>query len=86
MEPYQVHLDDWTVGLCATDDGRLTFKVTNIQEKDYLTRLVGEVRFHRHYVGSMCAGLLYPSPFTATGAPYRRARTKEEILSAQGCG
>lgn len=86
MEPYQVHLGDWTVGLCDTDDGRLTFTVTNSQEKDYLTRLVGEVRLQRHYLGAMCAGNLHPSPFELGDAPYRRRRTKEEILAAQGCG
>ena len=64
MTPYRVHLDDWTVALYATDDGRLTFTVSNRSEpENYLTRIVGDVRMRRYYVGQMCAGELKPSPF-----------------------
>ena len=38
MTPYQVHLDAWTLAMYATDDGRLTFTVSNSEEGDhYLT-------------------------------------------------
>ena len=64
MEPYQVHLNDWTIAMWATDDGRLTFTVTNSEQpEDRLAQLVGEVRLRRHYLGAMCAGDLHPSPF-----------------------
>jgi len=64
MIPYQVHLDDWTVGMYATDDGRLTFTVTNSSDPgNYLTKIVGDVRLRRYYIGEMCAGELHPSPF-----------------------
>ena len=64
MIPYEVHLDDWTVALYATDDGRLTFTVTNSSDpKDYLTRVVGEVRLRRYYIGQQCAGKLHATPF-----------------------
>ena len=33
MEPYKVHLDDWTVAMYACDDGRLTFTVSNREGK-----------------------------------------------------
>ena len=66
MEPYQVHLDDWTVAMYACDDGRLTFTVSNNEEGDhYLTRVVGNVKLRRYYIGDMCAGELHPSPFPA---------------------
>ena len=96
MTPYRVHLDNWTVGLYATDDGRLTLTVTNSFEKDTLTRLVGEIRLRRHYIGSMCAGTLRPTPFRNTHEPYKtaptrqqiiaRTSTKEAILAAEGAG
>ena len=64
MIPYQVHLDDWTVGMYATDDGRLTFTVTNSSDPgNYMTKIVGDVRLRRYYIGEMCAGELHPSPF-----------------------
>lgn len=64
MNPYQVHLDDWTVALYSSDDGRLTFTVTNSSDPgDYLTRVVGDVRLRRYYIGQQCAGVLYPTPF-----------------------
>ena len=64
MIPYKVHLDDWTVAMYASDDGRLTFTVTNSSDPgDYLTRVVGEVRLRRYYIGRQCAGKLHPSPF-----------------------
>lgn len=96
MIPYRVHLDNWTVGLYATDDGRLTLTVTNSSEDDALTRLVGEIRLRRHYIGSMCAGMLHRSPFTDTSEPYKAVPThqqivtrngvKESILAAEGAG
>jgi len=64
MEPYQVHLDDWTVALYASDAGRLTFTVTNSSDPgNYLTKIVGDVRLRRYYIGQMCAGELHASPF-----------------------
>ena len=64
MTPYQVHLDDWTVAMYAFDDGRLTFTVSNSSDPgDYLTRVVGEVRLRRYYIGQQCAGELHPTPF-----------------------
>ena len=64
MEPYIVHLDDWNVAMYPTDDGRLTFSITNDQnDEDRLMRIIGEVRLRRHYIGSVCAGELYPTPF-----------------------
>ena len=64
MEPYRVTLDDWTLAMYSTDDGRLTFTVTNNSEPaSYLTRVVGDVRLRRYYIGEMCAGELRPSPF-----------------------
>ena len=63
MEPYRVNLDDWTVALYSTDGG-LTFTVTNNSEpKNYMTRVVGDVRLRRYYIGERCAGELRPSPF-----------------------
>ena len=93
MEPYRVHLNDWTVAMYATDDGRLTFTVTNQNEPtDRLVQLIGEVRLRRHYIGSMCAGTLRPTPFIASVAPYvdpptiSQIRTKEAVLAAEGAG
>jgi len=64
MEPYIVHLDDWNVAMYSTDDGRLTFSITNDKkDKDRLTQVIGEVRLRRHYIGSVCAGELHPTPF-----------------------
>ena len=64
MEPYIVHLDDWNVAMFPTDDGRLTFSITNEKsDADRLMRIVGEVRLRRHYIGSVCAGELHPTPF-----------------------
>ena len=64
MIPYQVHLDDWTIGMYATDNGRLTFTVTNNSDPgNYMTKIVGDVRLRRYYIGEMCAGELHPSPF-----------------------
>lgn len=92
MEPYKVHLDNWTVAMYATDDGRLTFTVSNGEEgKHYLTRVVGNVKLRRYYIGEMCAGELRPSPFPT----YRDGRivpekqkdkpmTKEAILAKEG--
>jgi len=63
MTPYRVHLDDWTVALYSTDGG-LTVTVTNNSEPaSYLTRVVGDVRLRRYYIGQQCAGELRPSPF-----------------------
>ena len=64
MEPYIVHLDDWNVAMYSTDDGRLTFTVTNDNNgDDRLTQIIGQVKLRRHYIGSMCAGELHPTPF-----------------------
>lgn len=85
MTPYQVHLDDWTVCLYSTDDGRLTFTVTNASDSEtYMTRVVGEVRLRRYYIGQMCAGELHPTPFPTLrdGKP----ASKEDILAKQGAG
>ena len=85
MIPYQVHLDDWTVSLYPTDDGRLTFTVSNSSEsEDTLTRIVGEVRLRRYYLGSVCAGELHPSPWPTLkeGMPM----SKEALLAAEGAG
>tara|TARA_R100001086_G_scaffold127112_1_gene65752 strand:+ start:361 stop:618 length:258 start_codon:yes stop_codon:yes gene_type:complete len=85
MIPYQVHLDDWTVCLYSTDDGRLTFTVTNENDpENYMTRMVGDVRLRRYYIGQMCAGELHPSPFPT----YRDAKpvSKETLLAAEGAG
>jgi hypothetical protein len=81
MTPYRVHLDAWTVGLYSTDDGRLTLTVTNSHEEDALTRLVGEIRLQRHYIGSMCAGTLRPSPFRNTHESYKTAPTRQQIIA-----
>lgn len=85
MIPYKVYLDDWSVALYATDDGRLTFTVSNNSEpENYMTRVVGEVRLRRYYIGQMCAGELRASPFPT----YRDATplSKEAILAKQGAG
>jgi len=91
MAPYQVHLDNWTLAMYATDDGRLTFTVTNSSDPDhYMTKIVGEVRMRRYYLGQQCAGELHPSPWPT----YRDGRavskdkpiTKEAILARQGAG
>jgi|TARA_R110000824_G_scaffold70586_2_gene180986 hypothetical protein len=63
MIPYKIHLDDWTVAMYATDGG-LTFTVTNSSEpENYMTRVVGDVRLRRYYIGRQCAGELHPSPW-----------------------
>ena len=85
MIPYQVHLDEWTVGMYATDDGRLTFTVTHASDTaDYMTRVVGEVRLRRYYIGQQCAGELHPTPFPT----YRDGKpvSKESVLAAEGAG
>ena len=85
MEPYRVPLDAWTLAMYSTDDGRLTFTVTNNSEPaSYLTRIVGDVRLRRYYIGEMCAGELRPSPFPT----YRDGKpaSKEAILAAEGAG
>ena len=89
MIPYKVHLDDWTVAMYASDNGRLTFTVTNSSDtREYLTRVVGEVRLRRYYIGQMCAGELRPSPFPT----FRDAKvslqemSKEALLAAEGAG
>ena len=85
MIPYEIHLDDWTVALYATDDGRLTFTVTNSNDpKDYLTRVVGEVRLRRYYIGQQCAGELHATPFPT----YQDAKhvSKEALMAAEGAG
>jgi hypothetical protein len=88
MIPYKVHLDDWTVAMYATDGG-LTFTVTNSGDTgEYLTRVVGDVRLRRYYIGQMCAGELRPSPFPT----FRDAKvslqemSKEALLAAEGAG
>ena len=92
MEPYKVHLDDWTVSMYATDSGRLTFTVSNEKEPDnYMTRVVGDVRLRRYYIGQMCAGKLQPSPFPTYrdghALPKKdKPMTKEAILAKQGAG
>lgn len=79
MTPYRIHLDNWTVALYSTDDGRLTFTVTNHEESsNRLMQLRGEVRLQRLYLGSMCAGDLAPSPFPSL--------TKDQLLAKQGSG
>ena len=80
MEPYIVHLDDWNVAMFPTDDGRLTFTVTNKKnDEDRLTQIIGEVRLRRHYIGSVCAGDLHPTPFdmSLTGE-YESPRNKRK--------
>ena len=84
MTPYRVHLDEWTVALYSTDGG-LTLTVTNSSEPaSYLTRIVGDVRLRRYYLGSVCAGELHPSPWPT----YRDGKpaSKEAILAAEGAG
>ena len=85
MIPYQVHLDNWTVSLYPSDDGRLTFTVTNNGDPgDYLTAVVGDVRLRRYYIGRQCAGELHPSPWPTLkeGIP----TSKEALLAAEGAG
>ena len=85
MEPYRVTLDDWTLAMYSTDDGRLTFTVTNSSDPDdYMTKIVGEVRMRRYYLGQQCAGELHPSPWPT----YRDGKpaSKESILAAEGAG
>ena len=82
MEPYIVHLDDWNVAMYPTDDGRLTFTITNDKnDEDRLTQIIGEVRLRRHYIGSVCAGDLHPTPFdlSLTGS-YEPTRNKPKSL------
>ena len=89
MEPYRVNLDDWTVALYSTDGG-LTFTVTNNSEpKNYMTRVVGDVRLRRYYIGEMCAGELRPSPFPTyrdAKVSLQRVMSKEALLAAEGAG
>ena len=85
MIPYKIHLDEWTVGMYATDDGRLTITVPHAGDPaDYMTRIVGEVRMRRYYIGQQCAGELHASPFPT----YRDAKpvSKEALLAAEGAG
>jgi hypothetical protein len=84
MIPYKIHLDDWTVAMYATDGG-LTFTVSNSSEpENYLTRVVGDVRLRRYYIGQQCAGELHPTPFPTyrEGTPL----SKEAILAREGAG
>jgi len=84
MIPYKIHLDDWTVAMYATDGG-LTFTVSNGGEpENYLTRVVGDVRLRRYYIGQQCAGELHPTPFPTyrEGTPL----SKEAILAREGAG
>ena len=89
MTPYRVHLDDWTVAMYATDGG-LTLTVSSTDEsKDYLTRVVGDVRLRRYYLGQQCAGELHPSPWptyrdaTPDGLPTDGARITPSMLDSK---
>lgn len=88
MEPYQIHVGDWTVKLYSTDkDERLTFTVTNKEEEsNYLTRLEANVSLKRHFIGTMCAGTLHSSPFMDTQIKPSNHRPLEALLADQGCG
>lgn len=84
MIPYRVHLDDWTVGMYATNKG-LTLTVSNsVEPEHYLTRVVADVRLRRYYIGQQCAGELHPSPWPTlqNGKP----ATKEALLATEGAG
>jgi len=84
MTPYRVRLDDWTVALFVTDGG-LTLTVTNDDEPDdYTTRMVGDIRLRRYYLGRQCAGELKPLPYPI----YRDGKpvSKEALLAAEGSG
>lgn len=84
MIPYQVHLDDWTVALYSTEKG-LTLTVSNSNDPDhYLTRVTADVAVRRYYIGSQCAGVLYPSPWPTLkeGKPL----SKEALMAQEGAG
>ena len=85
MEPYNVRLDESTVAMYACDVRRLTFTISNSHDNEhYLTRVVGNVKLRRYYLGDMCAGELKASPFPT----YREGKpmSKEAILAKQGAG
>ena len=86
MTPYRTTLDDWTVSMWPSDNGTLLLKIEHVDGDDYLTRLTGEIRMRRWFIGEQCAGQLHPSPFKVAQPFPQKAITKEAILAAEGAG
>jgi len=86
MIPYRTTLDDWTVSMWPSDSGTLLLKIEHADGDDYLTRITGEVRLRRWYIGEQCAGALHPTPFKVAQPFPLKAVTKEALLAAQGAG
>jgi len=86
MIPYRTTLDDWTVSMWPSDSGTLLLKIEHADGGDYLTRITGEVRLRRWFIGEQCAGALHPTPFTVSQPFPQKAITKEALLAAQGAG
>ena len=86
MIPYRTTLDDWTVSMWPSDNGTLLLKIEHVDGDDYLTRLTGEIRMRRWFIGEQCAGALHPSPFKVAQPFPKQAITKEAILAAEGAG
>lgn len=84
--PYRAHHGPWIVSLWHSDNDTLLIKIEHNDNTDYLTRITGEVRLQRNWIGKMCAGRLHPSPFVVSQPSPKKAVTKEAILAAEGAG
>jgi hypothetical protein len=86
MIPYRTHHGDWTISMWHSDNDTLLLKIEHADSGDYLTRLTGEIRMRRWFIGEQCAGALHPSPFKVAQPFPKQAITKEAILAAEGAG
>jgi hypothetical protein len=69
-----------------SDNDTLLLKIEHADSGDYMTRIMGEVRLQRYWIGKVCAGRLHPSPFNVAQPFPEKAVTKESLLAAQGAG
>ena len=86
MIPYRTHHGDWTISTWHSDNDTLLLKFEHADSGDYMTRITGEVRLQRHWIGKVCAGRLHPSPFKVAQPFPEKTVTKESLLAAQGAG
>lgn len=86
MMPYRTHHGDWTVSMWHSDNDTLLLKIEHADSGDYMTRIMGEVRLQRNWIGKVCAGRLHPSPFVVSQPFPKKAVTKESLLAEQGAG
>jgi len=86
MIPYKTHHGEWTISMWHSDNDTLLLKFEHANSGDYMTRITGEVRLQRYWIGKQCAGRLHPSPFKVAQPFPQKAVTKEALLAAEGAG